>query len=206
MDNDSKIAKIKQAVRNPATDRASESDSDEISGYDYDDWQPDVMTSLQMLASKLYIDYVLERDEKNRMFIYETSSDDSRVNILYRHWNAYSSTTYAFAHLGDVNPLRSLSSDVSISEYCELFTTNLDIRHMYFEVFKEMSRPMVFKSVIPKNSGDKYAEFLTIPDVVLYMAERMMEEGLSYRYDWRHYYCVSRSMFDRYKARHSGGQ
>lgn len=99
---------------------------------------------------------------------------------------------YLFKHIEDLNIEELVSSNIPSDEFREL-SDILPVRHIMLVIFTKMSKPMFLRSnqtYYPKSFA------VSIPDVVLYIAETMINEQVNIQF--QHYFNIDRSMFDRY--------
>ena len=171
---------------------------------DDDDWKTHIWEILYRLAFTLYVDYTLNPGEETSHFVYETDRESNHVNILYKVTNAFNDTYNAIEHYYQADKTRYLCSDVPIVEYHAIFGKNARVEDMYATVFKEVTKPKTFTSLVADAYDEKYNDLVIIPEMVLYMVERMIAEGMNYH--WNHYFCINRTMFDEYKAAHTESQ
>lgn len=117
-------------------------------------------------------------------------------NILMKTSAITPEYDYMFRHMEELNVDELISSELPTEEFRKL-NNSKTIRNVMIDVFRTMSKPIIFTSIVDKQVvGIMSSLVISIPDIVLYIAETMIRDQVNIQFF--HYFNIDRHMFDRY--------
>lgn len=161
------------------------------------------------LALNLYLSYMKTDEDIYDRFIWDRSNgsngtDSGTVNVVYNKLNEDEEDIFAIENINEIQIEKLIQTEVDVSRFRDLFGPDMNVSEMYYKVFKETAKPKWITSelteprtgvcIFPSAKDNMYV--LKIPDLVLFMAEKMIHDKCNIL--WTHYYSITNDMFNEY--------